>query len=379
MNLNDVLDYEWEDSIADVQNSFNNNNYKNIKRVEDSISAEFDFNGFPSYIDIDFFNNKIYRVAIDLNLLEGIEESKFYEIETKLLQYLTKQYGEPDEDGIEDNKKETHYLTWDFKNNCSIIFSSYFSDKYSKLRAIGISYYNDSTFEEMQNSPERLLTQIKNAMESKEYQTVVDIANNLITRHPGLDESVEAQKLSDEANQQIAAIEAEKIRKQQEQEERISTSITIIRDEVEGITWYYDKSARELTGSKMYLYFGKHDTGTITYLRMVINHTYSSSISWLFIKEYIFNIDGTRYRFKPGYRDIDRDNTAYTMWEIVDVSITNNQELQKIVNDIINSTRAILRVSGERYYDDRDITDIEKQGMKNIMATYDYVKNGKIN
>jgi hypothetical protein len=238
----------------------------------------------------------------------------------------------------------------------------------------------EKRIDEIENGPERLLVQVKNAMNKKEYRTAINIARNLILSHPGLDEAVEAEKISDEAKKQIAVIEAEEAKKKQEEEKRVLSSITTNRDDVEGIAWYYDKKMREKTlDSRMYLYFGKYDKGTLTNLRIVIDHTYSSSMSWLFIEEYIFNVDGKRYSFKPAYSDIKRDNTADTMWEIIGASLTNNQELQGIVNAIINSTKATLRVSGKKYYSDRDITSVEKQGMKNILAAYDFVKTGKIN
>jgi hypothetical protein len=214
--------------------------------------------------------------------------------------------------------------------------------------------------DEIMNGPERLIAQIQNAMDAKDYQMVITVANNLIKRHPGINESVQAQKFSDEATKQIALAEAEKKRQKEAEEQRVLNSITKIHDDVEGITWYYDKTVRNMDAPKMYFYFGKHDDrGTQTYLRIVIDHTYSSRNSWLFINEYIFNIDGNRFNFKPEYSEIKRDNGYSLVWEIIDKPLTDNVILTEIANAIINSQKATLRVSGDRY-SDRDISLREK-------------------
>jgi hypothetical protein len=337
MNLNGILECKWEDSITDVQISFNNNNYKNIKSVEDSISAEFDFNGFPSVVDIDYFNNKMYWGRIRLKSLEKIEKSEFYEIEAKLLQYLTKKYGEPerDEDKIEHNKPEDHnlHLIWKFKNNCSIMFGSSLSNKYSYLRTIVIAYCNESVFEEW-------------------------MAEN---RH----------KEEEEKSQWFAT--------NKELLKDLKDKLKITHDDFDDITWI--NSIYKDEGSileKMYLYTGNSGC------RLVINHNYKYDRykGTLYIKEYRFNIDGINRNFKPNYDEIDVDNSSpYICFEFMDINIEDRKDglyrdLTELLEEIANSKKTIIRFSGSSRYEDREITESEKQGIKTIMLAREYLRKG---
>ena len=86
---------------------------------------------------------------------------------------------------------------------------------------------------------------------------------------------------------------------------------------------------------------------------------------WLFIQSYSFSIDGQRYSFRPiqVFRDHDEK-----IWErSADVLDAN---IYRIVKAIIKSKTARIRFNGTQSSDDREITDEEKQAMKNVLDAY---------
>jgi hypothetical protein len=332
MNLDGFLDYKWEDSIADVQIAFNNNDYKNIKRLDDSISAEFDFNDFPAVVGIDYFNNKMYRGYISLKSLEKIEISEFYEIEDKLLQHLIKKYGEVDE--TEYTKLGGLHFIWEFKNNCSITLGSYFSGGYSNLRTIVIAYRNDSVYEEKMIADEH--------------------------------------KKEEERSQWFAT-----------NKELLKGKLKTSYDEFYSITWINSTYRDE--GSileKMYVYIGKSDDRF--WLRLVINHMYSYDAydGPLYLREYLFNIDGSIRGFKPTYDEIKfTHRSSYTYYENMDINIEGRKDniyndLTELLKEISNSNKTIIRFRGSSRHEDREITEDEKQGIKTIMLAYEYLDMG---
>jgi hypothetical protein len=86
---------------------------------------------------------------------------------------------------------------------------------------------------------------------------------------------------------------------------------------------------------------------------------------WLFIQSYSFSIDGERYSFTP--IKVFRDNDEQIWERSADVLDAN---IYKIVKAIIKSKTAKIRFNGTESIDDREITDEEKQAMKNVLDAY---------
>ena len=138
-------------------------------------------------------------------------------------------------------------------------------------------------------------------------------------------------------------------------------------DNVENIDWFHDRDVYNISDSKIYLYLGKNANGFI-WMRFVIYHTYSSDLSWLFIKSYTLNIDGEKYYINPDWSDIKRDNSIYSMWEIYDYNPADEDII--MIEKIIKSKKTLLRCVGEDRVSDREIRYKEKIGLENILNAY---------
>ena len=143
-------------------------------------------------------------------------------------------------------------------------------------------------------------------------------------------------------------------------------------DEVQEITWYYNKSTPEYANkNNFYIYIGtKKDS--LPWLRLKIQY---AATDWLFIDKYIFKVDDKTFEINPVDSIVIRDNNADGIWEVYDDEF--NKKNYDLVKAIISSKKAIVRHQGNRKYADRVITTAEKQGLKNVLDVYEAL-DGKI-
>lgn len=158
---------------------------------------------------------------------------------------------------------------------------------------------------------------------------------------------------------------------QEGQMRRLAASMDYMRsktDEVQGITWYYDKTTpRYADVNNFHLYIGLKDRSP--WLRMCIRYT---AEEWLFIEKYIVSVDGTNYSVTPGLLEVERDNSWDHVWEWYDCTPTEDD--LKMVRAIISSTKTILRCEGDPHYSDRTITAGEKKALQHVLDAYEYLK-----
>ena len=84
--------------------------------------------------------------SIYINGLENIDRENFYEIESKILDTLVNNYGDPQEKKIRDDGNGYSNVKWYFKNNCTIrLYSYYRQDEFSYIE---ILYINNERVEE---------------------------------------------------------------------------------------------------------------------------------------------------------------------------------------------------------------------------------------
>lgn len=138
-------------------------------------------------------------------------------------------------------------------------------------------------------------------------------------------------------------------------------------DEVGGFTSYADKGIVNVYESKIFLALGKTDESKSFVLSFHIFHTYKSNLSWLFIKSYLFNVDGEKFYINPSFNEIDRDNGTSYMYETYTCFPT--EENLEMIQKIIESKKTILRCIGDRNID-REITDLEKIGLDKVIEAY---------
>lgn len=254
---------------------------------------------------------------------------------------------------------------------------SYYADDWK----VDINSYEplDSKLERVGNRAENLYSLAQTYYKEKSYGKAKEVIAKLLQKHPDSEEAKKANKLLLTIENEIKK-EAEKqllIEKQKEEanKKRLADATKKMRkqfDEVQEITWYYNKSTPEYANkNNFYIYIGtKKDS--LPWLRLKIQY---AATDWLFIDKYIFKVDDKTFEINPVDSIVIRDNNADGIWEVYDDEF--NKKNYDLVKAIISSKKAIVRHQGNRKYADRVITTAEKQGLKNVLDVYEAL-DGKI-
>jgi flagellar biosynthesis GTPase FlhF len=141
-------------------------------------------------------------------------------------------------------------------------------------------------------------------------------------------------------------------------------------DEVEGITWYQDKAApKYINENGIYAYFGVKDDKVVSGLHLKIQYT---GKSWIFIKNYVFNMDGEKYEINPGFmgaeRDMSTDINSPGVWEYHDETLDSTGF--QLLNAMINSQKTIMRLDGDQRQKDVTISANQKAALKRVLDAY---------
>lgn len=236
---------------------------------------------------------------------------------------------------------------------------------------------HDKTVNELESikyGAERLTSEIHTYVKDRNLVQAQTTLALLLERHPGDPGNDELKTVVAKLDEEIQKeekdkkdkAEAEAIAKKEAEEKRIKDAVANMRkkaDEVTGTTYYFDKSSPEFTNKNgFYTYFATKDD--YIGLRIVIQYL---GDDWLFINKYIFKVDEKSFTINTSFGEVSRDN--YTqVWEWYDQPITKEQI--KMVQEIIQSNKTILRMQGDTYYKDREITDQEKKALQNVLDAY---------
>lgn len=135
-------------------------------------------------------------------------------------------------------------------------------------------------------------------------------------------------------------------------------------DAFEDRTWYTPNFDAFDRYSNIYLYIGKKKD--IIYLRLVAVYR---SDDWLFLRKLILLHDGKRKEIEISYNN--RDSKVLNGGRIRETAdILVNDELLEYLESYSKSSNAKLRYSGEKYYDDIDVKDMDMQGLRLILNKY---------
>lgn len=142
-------------------------------------------------------------------------------------------------------------------------------------------------------------------------------------------------------------------------------------DEVEGIAWYEPSCMPTYTNTRCYVlpYIGERDGHY--WLRCKVDY---AANDWVFFTQIVVNIDGVkRDTISFDYGDVTRD-TAFgaKLSEVADFAPDNSQI--QLLSDVANSQKTIIRFQGSDYNYDFVVPDKDKQGIKDVLAAYDYLK-----
>lgn len=143
------------------------------------------------------------------------------------------------------------------------------------------------------------------------------------------------------------------------------------KDEVEGITWHYPSSYPQYANSRCFVlpYIGEQSGNY--WLRCKVDY---AANDWVFFTQIVINIDGVkRDTINFDYSDVTRDTVlGGKLWEAADFAPDNNRI--QLLTDIANSQKTVIRFQGSDYYYDFTVPDKDKQGIKDVLAAYEYLK-----
>lgn len=204
----------------------------------------------------------------------------------------------------------------------------------------------------------RLLSDAKDFINDREFAeakfALVDITND----HPNSKEAKQADSL-------IKIVDASIEELKEKQLSQIKRKLRKNVDEMEGNTWYYDKTTTRYNNvNSFHLYMGTSETSA-PWLRFRIQY---AGDRWLFIQKYIIKTDNNTYNFVPSKR-VERDNQGGKVWEWFDESVSKKTYLMLV--DVANSKSAKLRLSGRQYHKDKIISSKQKQALKNIIEAHE--------
>jgi hypothetical protein len=227
--------------------------------------------------------------------------------------------------------------------------------------------------EELKFGPDKLLAQAKDYLDSLDYSKAKQELQILIDKNPVSQQASEAKQLlilaDNGIKEQKIAEEKAKIENEKAEKERLNNATKKLRttyDDMNEITWYYDKSTPHYTNyNSFHLYMGKGKNGK-PWLRFRIQF---AADSWLFIEGYTIKTDNQSYTIDTSYGEVERDNGHGGIWEWYDVSMSDR--LYRIIKDVASSKSVKIRHKGQQYHKDRTITLREKQGLQNILDAYE--------
>jgi len=187
----------------------------------------------------------------------------------------------------------------------------------------------------------------------------------LARKHPTSPYAESAKSLRRKVNAALAAVAADSIAAAKEGLDLALARMSKKTDEVQGITWYQDRSSPNHVNDRscILLYFGKE--GEVLCLRFAI---YYVADDWLFIKEYLVKTDDQTFTLSPGVFGVERDNGRGGIWEWYDV-VAGKREVA-IARAVANSKKTVLRYRGKQYSKDRTVSEREKQALKNVLEAF---------
>jgi hypothetical protein len=228
--------------------------------------------------------------------------------------------------------------------------------------------------EDLKFGPEKLLSKAKIYLDNKEFSKAKSGLQTLLDKHPASAQASEAKQLLGAADSGIAeqklAEEKAKAEKEKAEKERLASATKKMRvtvDDINDITWYYDKTSPQYTNyNGFYAYIGKSE-GSKPWLRLVIQY---AADDWLFIEKYIIKVDGQTYNItEDSYGEIKTDNGSGGIWEWLDRKVGFSE--YQIIKAVANGKDVKIRFNGKDYYKDKSITEQQKTALRNVLDAYE--------
>jgi len=228
--------------------------------------------------------------------------------------------------------------------------------------------------EDLKFGPDKLLSQAKIYIDSKDFTNAKIELQNLIEKHPASQQVTEAKQLITIADngikEQKASEEKAILEKEKAEKDRLANATKKMRvkvDDMNDVTWYYDKTSPQYTNyNGFYAYIGT-SKGSKPWLRLVIQY---AADDWLFIEKYIIKVDGQTYNItEDSYGEIKTDNGSGGIWEWLDRKVGYSE--YQIIKAVAKGKDIKIRFNGKDYYKDKTITAQQKIALQNVLDAYE--------
>ena len=143
-------------------------------------------------------------------------------------------------------------------------------------------------------------------------------------------------------------------------------------DTVENLTWIYDKTSPTSWANSFYLYIGTQQ-GEDPWFRFVVSY-YGSD--WIFFTKETINVDGKIFTINHEYFDMKHDNSGGGVYEWIDVQPSKADI--SMLQLIAKSESTVVRLQGDTYKKDIEITAKQKTAIQNVLTVYEGLTRGKI-
>lgn len=158
--------------------------------------------------------------------------------------------------------------------------------------------------------------------------------------------------------------------------EKVKTLLGKLRakpDEITGNTFYYPMAWPFYTEywaadvrSFVLPYIGTQ--GDKIWFRLIFHYT---GDDWVFFDNVTIVTDNNRYYETFNYFDVDREYDSGEVWETADILISDSDV--EMLRDMANSSKVLVRFSGDSHRHDIEISAKDKQAIKEILDVYDAV------
>lgn len=233
----------------------------------------------------------------------------------------------------------------------------------------------ENELDDCKNGEDRLIGEIRNYYNSKNYKEASATYTRLFNKHPGSQYINEAKDIFEKSNKEIKLIQEASEKKKIAEQERKKLSLTKLKkryDDIDDITWYKQNYFTHYTNSnKTSLEMG-HRKGSAPWLVLMMSY---NGEDWIFFDNAYLSYDGnTKEIYFDDYRDKKSENDGGEVWEWIKVGVDEN--MINWLKDFASSPKAKMRLTG-KYEKTRNLTSQERQGMLDIIAGYEYLKENK--
>ena len=173
-----------------------------------------------------------------------------------------------------------------------------------------------------------------------------------------------------ESKEKIIEIKKEIENKKVEMEKAYEVSVKNVwskKDEVRDEEYVYSKYDKNMIGYNLIIPYAVR-THSLTLARFRLQY---HSDNWIFFQKIILKIDD-EYIEIPFEKEDKQEDTIRGNGVAEWITIPMTDEIKSVLFKVSKSKIAILRLEGRQYYDDREITENEKKGIKDVLSVSDY-------